>query len=278
MKVLILGHRGMLGSDLYNLFSLQHQVIGWDKEEVDVTNKAIITSQTLSLKPEIIINATGYTNVDGAEDNRAAAYRLNTEAVGNIASAAADVGAKLVHFSTEYVFSGEADGGYNEDSPTDPISIYGESKRDGESFITSYSQGYLVRTSWLYGKAPQRGKPRGANFIDTILTAAQNGEVVKVVDDQFGKLTATKDLAAAVLRLITGNYQPGIYHLVNEGVASWYQVAEAVWKFKKVSAPLIPISSAEYLMKARRPKHAVLNNNKFPGLRPWTEALAEYLS
>jgi dTDP-4-dehydrorhamnose reductase len=216
--------------------------------------------------------------VDGAEDDKINAFKLNSEAVKNIVEAAKNINAKIFHFSTEYVFDGKNNNGYSEDSEVNPINVYGQSKADGEKYVLKYVQGYLIRTSWLYGYAPQRGKPRGMNFIDTMIKLSQEKTEVKVVNDQFGKPTYTKDLAQAVLELWRGNYDPGIYHLVNEGVCSWYDLAQMAFEIKAIKTTLFPISSSEYPVKAIRPKYSVLQNNNFPKLRTWQEALKEYLS
>lgn len=276
MGALILGCRGMLGSDLVAAFGAG-EVTAWDREEVDITDKEKLMAEVKKVKPDIIINATGYTDVDGAEDNRDLAFKINAEAVGYIVEAAKGVNARLVHFSTEYVFDGTQTGGYDERAEPHPLNVYGESKMAGEWLVTAYELGYLVRSSWLFGHTPQRGKPRGLNFIDTVLKLAHEQAEVRVVNDQFGKLTSTKDLSHAVVRLLGGEYQPGIYHLVNEGVATWYDVAQEVFKLKGIATPLRAIPSSDYPTKAKRPSHAVLINTKFPQLRPWQEALRDYL-
>lgn len=277
-KVLILGAGGMLGTDLAYIFINKTQSILWDKDELDVTNKEQVLAKIFDLKPDIIINATGYTNVDGAENNKDLAFKLNSEAVSYITDAASKINAKLAHFSTEYVFDGTDKNGYQENYSANPLNVYGQSKAAGEKYIIEYRLGYLVRTSWLYGRAPQIGKPRGANFIDTMIKLSTEKEEIKVVNDQFGKLTNTRDLASSVYELTMGDFQPGIYHLVNEGVTSWYEVAQEVFKIKNIQTPLIPQSSVEYPTKAKRPAYAVLLNTKFPQLRPWQAALCDYLT
>lgn len=278
MGILILGCRGMLGSDLAAAFGSTGELTLWDKAELDVTNAQEVLGRVGKLAPEVIINATGYTDVDGAEENRAAAFALNDEAVKNLAQAAASCGAKLVHFSTEYVFDGANKAGYDEAAQPNPLSVYGESKAAGERHVLAYARGYLVRTSWLYGHTPQRGKPRGRNFVDTVLKLVAEKPEVRVVADQYGKPTATKDLAHAVVRLVGSGLPAGVYHLVNEGVASWYDMAKEAFRLKGITTPLVPISSAEYPTKALRPAHAVLLNIKFPPLRTWQEALRDYLA
>lgn len=277
-KILILGCNGMLGSDLASSFHESHEVVLWDKEELDITNRNDVANKISLLKPGLIVNATGYTNVDGAEDDQAAAFKLNDEAVSYLVAAANDCGAKFVHFSTEYVFDGKSESGYNELVVPRPLNIYGESKAAGELHVINYERGYLVRTSWLYGRAPQKGKPRGMNFIDTILKFAAEQPEVRVVNDQFGKLTATRDLANAVVQLTSSDLSPGIYHLVNEGEVSWYEVAREVFRLKGITVPLLPVSSDEFPTKARRPQRAVLLNTKSPKLRPWQQALRDYLN
>lgn len=277
-KVLILGARGMLGTDLAKQFANAGGLFLWDKEEMDVTREPEVKEKITHLAPQVIINAAGFTDVDGAEENRELAFRINGEAVKYLVEAASGVGAKLVHFSTEYVFLGEDNGGYAEDAVPQPLNVYGESKLAGEKYMVGYTKGYLVRTSWLYGHAPQVGKPRGLNFVDTIIKLANERPKIKVVNDQFGKLTNTQDLAAAVKELVSRNYAPGIYHLVNEGVATWYAVAKRIFEIKNITTKLAPISSQEFPTRAKRPCHAVLLNTKFPKLRPWVEALKDYLS
>jgi dTDP-4-dehydrorhamnose reductase len=278
LKILILGASGMLGTDLGHEFESKCELFLWDKEELDVTNKEQVLAKIFDLKPNIIINATGYTDVDGAEDNKDLAFKLNGEAVGYLTDAAQSIGAKLIHFSTEYVFDGTDKNGYKENYSVNPLNVYGQSKAVGEKYVLEYNLGYLIRTSWLYGHAPQVGKPRGANFVDTMIKLSDEKSEIKVVDDQFGKLTNTRDLASAVYELVAGDFQPGIYHLVNEGVATWYNIAQEVFKIKNIKTPLISISSSEYPAKAKRPQYAVLFNTKFPQLRPWQEALREYLN
>lgn len=267
----------MLGTDLCKAFS-STDLIALDREDLDVTDNNEVLEKINSVKPELIINATGYTNVDGAETDKAAAFLLNGEAVKNLVEAAQSIGAKIIHFSTEYVFDGANQVGYSEEAQINPINIYGESKAVGEKYVLEYVRGFLIRTSWLYGRSPQRGKPRGINFVDTMIKLAQEKSELKVVSDQFGKPTFTVDLARAVFNLIDEDYKPGIYHLVNEGVCSWFDFAKKILEIKKSSTPIHPISSAEYATSANRPKYSVLINTKYPLLRPWSEALQEYLS
>lgn len=277
-NILILGAHGMLGTDLVKVFDVQYNVTAWDKAELDITNEQEIISKIHNKDFDLIINASGYTDVEGAEDNAELAFLINNEAVKNLVEAAKSSQAKFVHFSTEYVFDGTNPYGYNEMAPGHPINVYGRSKLAGELHVLAYDYGYVVRTSWLYGHNPQVGKPRGLNFIDTMLSLAAKGSEIKVVSDQFGKLTYTKDLAAAVLNLIKSDKPAGIYHLVNENKTSWYDVAKEIFTIKNIDIKLAAISSSEYPAKAKRPLNAVLLNTKFNKLRPWSEALKDYLN
>lgn len=277
-NVLILGSHGMLGTDLVEVFDASYNVTAWDKEELDITNIEEIKSKLSERHFDLIINATGYTDVDGAEDNSAAAFAINSEAVGNLVAAAKTTQCIFLHFSTEYVFDGINPYGYSETAAARPINTYGRSKLAGERHVVEYERGYVVRSSWLYGHSPQVGKPRGLNFIDTMLSLAAQGSAIKVVSDQYGKLTYTKDLAQAVLELVGSNRPAGIYHLINEGKTSWYDVAKTVFDLKKIQANLVPITSSEYPAKSNRPLNAVLLNTKFTKLREWPEALKDYLN
>ncbi|MFZ5391556.1 MAG: dTDP-4-dehydrorhamnose reductase [Patescibacteria group bacterium] len=278
-KILLLGALGMLGSDLASQFKDLPGLVSWDKEEIDVTNRTEVLAKIIKLNPKIIINSTGYTDVQGAETNRSAADNLNDLAVGYLTEAAAKLEALLIHFSTEYVFDGLTEGlGYDETATINPLNYYGLSKARGEKHVLNYTKGFLIRTSWLYGKKQQRGKPRGLNFIETILQKAASGQPVEVVNDQFGKPTYTADLARAVYKLLSNSYQPGIYHLVNEQSTSWYELAREVGRLKGLKNILRPISSKDYTDTVRRPTKAILLNTKFPLLRPWQEAIKDYLN
>lgn len=275
-RVLILGARGMLGADLASVFSGE-EVTAWDKEEVDVTVAGAVREGIVDLSPDVVVNVTGYTDVEGAEENCESAFAVNDQGVANIAVAAEAAGAPLIHISTEMVFDGKKEGGYDENSEIDPINVYGRSKAAGERHVLAYPLGYVVRSSWLFGTTLQRGKPRGKNFVETVLERARAGEELTVVSDQFGKPTSTTDLSHAIYQLVLGSYAPGVYHLVNEGVASWYDVAVEVLKLSGTKSVVTPISAKSYKSKAGRPRAAILLNTKFPKLRSWQESLSSYL-
>lgn len=277
-RILILGAQGMLGHDLAKVFT-EYEPFLWDKEELDITDEAMVFEKINSLKPTIIINAAAYTNVDGAEIEPELAFAINSQSIAYLTKVCKFIGAKLVHISTEYVFSGDNPSGYNEDDKTGPINIYGKSKVEGENILFSSGvEYYLVRTSWLYGKALQKGKPRGKNFIDTILEKVELGEEIKVVNDQLGHPTYTFDLSQGIKTLLWENYPTGIYHLVNEGVTSWFDLAKYALQLRALDAKIKPCLSSDFASVAKRPKYSILNNNKFPKLRSWQLAIDEYLN
>ncbi len=276
-KILILGSSGMLGHDLAAAFADQKPVL-WDANDLDITNERQVNLKLKELKPTLAINAAAYTDVDGAETNKDLAMKVNGEAVGHLASACGQIGAILVHFSSEYVYSGLKQDGYTEADIPDPINTYGRSKALGEDQLKKKCEMYyLIRSSWLYGKSPQVGKPRGLNFVETMLKLAGDGKQIKVVNDQFGKPTYTKDLALAAKKLVDSQSPCGTYHLVNETACSWYDFAKMIFELKNLEVDLRAISSDEYPVKTPRPQYAILHNTKTEQLRNWEEALAEYL-
>ena len=258
-KVLILGANGMLGRDLATVFP-GARLCG--HKDLDITDEAAVRAYILELKPDLVINAAAYTNVDGCEDEPKTAFAVNGDAPGYIAAACREAGARLVHYSTDYVFDGSKKE-YVESDETNPINVYGASKLRGEQKIARCMDDYrIIRTSWLFGR-------HGKNFVDTILDLSQRMEEVRVVDDQVGRPTYTRDLAQKTAELV--GCPPGIYHVTNDGVCSWYEFARAFID------NAVPCSSAEFPRRAKRPAYSVLVNTKTPPLRHWREALADYL-
>ncbi|MDD2807048.1 MAG: dTDP-4-dehydrorhamnose reductase [Patescibacteria group bacterium] len=276
-KILILGASGMLGHDLTKAFS-GREVFAWDMSALDITDGTAVERKITTLKPTIVINAAAYTDVDGAEKNEALASKINGEAVGYLAAVCQKIGALLVHYSTEYVFDGQNNDGYDETSLVSPINAYGRSKAKGEALLQQYGEMfYLIRSSWLYGKAPQVGKPRGLNFVETMLKLAQEIKEIDVVSDQFGKPTYAADLAVATRQLVDSAKPCGIYHITNDGACSWYDFAKKIFEIKGIDVKVNPIKTEDYPFKTPRPKFAVLQNTKLEPLRSWEEALKEYL-
>ncbi len=283
----------MLGSDLLAKLWLDHEVIGMDREEINIVSAQECKKAIEETAPDIVINAAAYTNVDGCETAREECFAVNAEAVKNIAEACRAQKIKIIHFSTDYVFNGKATKPYVETDPCDPISVYGESKLAGEKYLQSLSDNFiLIRTSWLYGV-------KGKNFVQAILEKAKAKKYIsdtmeksgakaigpstlEVVDDQLGSPTCAKDLAAAVALLIEKN-ATGIFHVTNRGTCSWYQFALRILKeagFDDVKVK--PIKSSKLKRPAKRPAYSVMSMKKFiettgKAMQPWQIALQEYL-
>jgi dTDP-4-dehydrorhamnose reductase len=258
-KVMILGSSGMLGSDLCEVFP---DAICFSHKDLDVTNRQLVIDVIRENDPDIVINAAAYTKVDQAEDEQELSFAVNGYAPGYIAEACSLIGAKLIHFSTDYVFDGTKQE-YTESDKTNPINTYGRSKLLGEQEIAKHTDNYIIiRTSWLFGK-------HGKNFVDTMLKLSPQMETVKVVSDQFGKPTNTADLARKTADLIES--APGIYHITNDGTCSWYEFASAAIN------NTTPCTTKEYPTKAKRPKFSILTNTKTTPMRHWKEALNDYI-
>jgi dTDP-4-dehydrorhamnose reductase len=258
-KTILFGAYGMLGHALQEVFPHAHF---FGHRNVDITDEDAIKKLMKRERPAIVINAAAYTDVDGCEDNRVNAFAVNGTGPGYIAQACAEVGAILVHFSTDYIFDGTMTE-YREDDRPNPINIYGESKLLGEVSVAKNLENYrIIRTSWLYGS-------HGKNFVDTILTLSHQVPLVRVVNDQVGKPTYTVDLANKVPLIVSCD--PGIYHITNEGQCSWYEFASAF------IPNATPCSTEEFPRKAKRPAYSVLANTKTPPLRHWKEAVQEYI-
>lgn len=258
VKTMILGAYGMLGHDLQRVFP-EAECFG---KELDITEKESVIKTITASKPNVVINTAGYTDVDGCEDNVDHALSVNGEALAHIADACFEISAKLVHFSTDYVFDGGKQE-YRESDTTNPINVYGRSKLLGEQNIMEHMEDYrIIRTSWLFGR-------HGKNFVDAMLGLSGQMDTVKVVNDQFGKPTYTVELAQKTAEII--DMEPGIYHITNEGVCSWYEFASAI------IPNAVPCSSEEFIRKAKRPKYSVIVNTKTKSLRHWKDALNDYL-
>ena len=259
IKTLIIGASGMLGSDLCKVFP---DAVKLTHHDLDITDREQVIESILKIKPDVVINAAAYTNVDGCEDNKELALQVNGYGPGYIAEACARAGAKLVHFSTDYVFNGSKKEYVESDIP-DPINVYGDSKLLGEKKIIENMDDYrIVRISWLFGI-------HGKNFVETMLKLSGEMDTVKVVNDQFGKPTYTMDLASKVKEII--ELEPGIYHITNDGICSWYEFASSIID------NVTPCTSEEFPRKAKRPKYSILVNTKTESMRHWREALKTYL-
>src|SRR5450759_2610804 len=276
MKILLLGHKGMLGTDLLTQMRLHHEIVGMDKEEIDITSADECAKAIGKTAPQIVINAAGYTNVDGCETAKEECFAVNAEALKNIAVACHRKNIRIIHFSTDYVFNGTGSAPYKEDDNCDPINTYGASKLAGERYLQTLAQNYIIiRTAWLYGV-------NGKNFVRTILEKAKTTPRLTVVDDQLGSPTHTKDLAAAGDLLIEKNAH-GIFHVTNRGSCSWYQFAVKILQEAGIDdVEVSPIKSDQLVRPAKRPAYSVMSMQKFiqitgKATQPWQLGLQDYL-
>ena len=279
MRIAILGANGQLGRDLQTTLAA-HQILPLTRENFDVTHHASTREHLSDLKPDVIINTTAYHRVDDCETQPDLAYAVNVMAVLNLVRIANDLGATIMHFSTDYVFDGKSHTPYTESSEPFPLSVYANSKLSGEYLVRTEARKYFViRTCGLYGRSGSRG--RGGNFVETMLSKAKSGASIQVVRDQVLTPTSSADLARQVA-VILGTQHYGLFHMTNEGACSWYDFAAAVFDIAGVSADLSPTTLDFYKAPARRPRYSVLENARLKALRlnlmlPWRDALSEYL-
>jgi len=291
----LLGKSGLLGScflkqlacdEDFELFALGHS-------DLDLTDGPAVSEVFRRISPDFVINCSAYTAVDMAETERNLAFAVNAEAVKQLAIFCARENARLIHFSTEYVFDGESEVGYSEDAGYAPINVYGESKMAGEEFISAnMSDYYIIRTSWLYGE-------NGRNFVDTMIGLLESRTELSVVDDQVGAPTYAMDLCRGVIDQFLGPWikflprnhehklgemghrsealEFGIYHLTNSGQVSRYQWVEEIKRLMGAETKLLATSSDAFPTPARRPRCSILLNTKCESLRPWSEALKAYI-
>lgn len=277
MKVLLTGGRGQLGLELSRQFKEygdQYDVISTDYDVLDITDLEKVKAYLGEHKPEVVINCAAHTAVDLAEADIENAYKINALGPKHLAIVCNEIGAKLVQVSTDYVFDGENPAPRREDDKTNPQSIYGTSKLDGESHVKTFcKRHFIVRTAWLYGE--------GNNFVRTMLKLAKTNPELSVVGDQFGSPTYTKDLAKAIIDLIQTEYY-GTYHGTCEEECSWYDFACEIFRIMNNPIKVNKVTSEQFVRPAKRPKYSVLDNFnlKLYGLnsfRTWQEALADYL-
>jgi dTDP-4-dehydrorhamnose reductase len=282
MRVLVTGARGMLGQDIVKIFlSSGHEVIATDRQELDITDAASVEKFVSTVRPELIINTAAYNLVEKVENPSIypLAFSINATGPENLALAAKAIGAKFVHYSSDYVFAGDQPQGYTEEALPNPISKYGETKAAGEAAVRDVGGNYyLCRLSKIFG-APGVSDGSKESFVALMLRLAKEKPELKIVDEEVGTPTYTKDIAAATLQLITKNYPAGIYHLVNSGGGvTWYGFAREIFDLANSRTPFRPVPSSEFPKGYRSPKFAELLNTKFPALRPRIEALRDFLS
>ncbi len=281
MKILITGAQGMLGQDLVKVFeSAGHNVIAASRKDLDITDRDVINRYVKDLKPEVIINAAAYNAVDDIEEDEhfEKAMKINGEGPGNLAQAAGWIGATFVHFSTDYVFDGKGEKYYEEDDKTNPISRYGESKLKGEQLAQGADgKVYICRVSKIFGNQGS-GDSAKENVVELMLRLNKELDDLKIVDEEYGCPTYSPDIAKATLNLIEGDYEPGIYHMINEGEpVTVYGFAKEIFEMRGITENFRPVPRSEFPRAADCPDYAPLKNTKLPKLRDRSEALKEFL-
>ena len=279
MRALVAGSAGQLGREL--LVALGDEA-AWsgDRDEIDVTDGAAVAALVDRVHPDVVFNATAWNRVDAAETEPAAAFAVNAAAPHFLARSALGVGARLVHFSTDYVFDGTADRPYTEDDQPRPLGAYGASKLAGERLVAAAGGDHLiVRTSGLLGRGGSEQK--GGSFVERIVERARAGEPLRVVADQVFAPTCAADLAQATIALVRASAR-GLFHVANDGSCSWHELACAALSLAGVTAAVEPLALADLGLTAPRPRYSVLACGRYralglPPLRHWRDALPDCL-
>jgi dTDP-4-dehydrorhamnose reductase len=281
-RIVVIGATGQLGSDLVRTFNGPGQLTPLSTRDVDIRDAAATRTILEALRPAWVLNTAAYNLVDRAEDDGRSAFALNAEAVGGLADICQSLGARLVHFSTDYVFDGAKRTPYLETDPPRPLSVYGESKLAGERLALGRCERAVVfRVCGLFGLAGALGKGKG-NFVETMLRLAREGRALRVVSDQVLCPSYTLDLARKVWAVLPKATHP-VYHLTNAGQTSWYEFARRSLELAGVAADLTPVTAVEYGARARRPPYSVLAHANLAALgeddlRPWNDALVAYVA
>lgn len=279
-KILITGSNGQLGKELKRLENSfpQFDFIFLSREDLPIHHFELVRNFFKGYQPQYLINCAAYTAVDRAESERELAFQVNGESVGVLAAVCKEYGTKLIHISTDYVFDGTATIPYKEESLTNPQSVYGASKLEGEKEALRFNpDSIIIRTSWVYSEF-------GKNFVKTMLKLMSEREELNVVSDQFGSPTYAADLAEAILQIISsGQWHPGIYHYSNEGIISWYEFAVAVKELSGNICKVNPIPTSQYPTPAKRPAYSVLDKTKIQSafsvrIKDWKASLETCLS
>ena len=267
MRLLVTGANGMLGQRVVREAEARgHEVRGTDLPEVDLTDPAAVDAFLRDAAPDVVVNCAAYTDVDAAEADEALATRVNGDAAGNVARAAAYV----VHVSTDYVFAGDASAPYTESATPDPRTAYGRSKLAGERAVQAAgAQHAIVRTAWLYGAG-------GKNFVDTILRLGADRDELKVVDDQVGSPTWTGHLAPALVDLAEAR-AAGIHHATGDGQCTWFELAREALRAAGVDTTVAPCTTDEFPRPAPRPAYSVLRSERGVQLPDWRAGLEGHL-
>jgi dTDP-4-dehydrorhamnose reductase len=276
MRVLVTGSDGLIGTNILPFLRERFQVIPVLEKDWDITDAQRGAEVMGREKPDVLINLAAITDVDGCEEDPESAFRVNGEAPATLAVLCTRFAARLVHFSTDYVFDGTKDSPYTEEDPTNPLSVYGKSKLLGEKNVQGFCpSATIIRTEWIYGRG-------GENFITKVLKIARETGRAEVVDDQWGAPTYARDLGPPLAALVERN-RTGIYHVTNGGSCTWHGFATKVFSLLGLNVTCSRTSSDRLKRKARRPSMSVLDCSKLQAhttlqMRGWETALEEYVA
>lgn len=281
MKILLIGATGQLGGDILRNKG-GHDIIAPDRSTLDLARPAQMAEYIRALRPAMVINCAAFHNVPLCEEEPERAFRINCAAVRDLAEVCREIGAWLVTFSSDYVFGGEKRTPYHEDDRPAPLQVYGITRLAGEhaALATAPERAVVIRTCGLYGRSGAKSK--GGNFVDGRVTDARAGKRIEMASEQVLAPTSTDDLSRAVLSLIAHpRLSSGIYHLVNEGECSWYEFTREIVRVIGTSTEVLPVDRGGRTGNMRRPLYSALANTRARALgitlRPWREALADYL-
>ena len=281
MRILLIGATGQLGGDLLRN-NPGHEIVAPGRDQLDLARPQEAARSILETRPDTVINCAAFHNVPRCEEEPAQAFLINCVAVRDLAAACAEQGARLITFSSDYVFGGERTVPWREDDRPSPLQVYGITRLAGEhaALATAPEQAVVIRTCGLYGRSGARSK--GGNFVDGRVADARAGKRIEMACEQIIAPTSTDDLSRAVFALIAQPaLQPGIYHLVNEGACSWYEFTREIVRLIGASVEVVPVDRGGRTGLMRRPLYSVLENTRARALgvvlRPWREALEGYL-
>lgn len=279
MRVVVTGARGLLGAAVAREFAADHEVISLDRHQLDITDERAAASMMALERPDVVVNCAAYNNVDAAEDDPALALRVNALGVLTLSRGAAAAGARLVHFSSDFVFDGETDHPYSEDDRANPRGAYAASKLLGDWFALEAPGSYVLRVESLFGPPVPGGARRGS--LGTIVDRIREEAEVPVFVDRTVSPSYTPDIARAVRSLLDLQAPPGLYHCVNTGMASWAQIAERAAALIGVPLRMRPLTLETASLRARRPRYCALSNAKLAAagvpMQTWEAALAAFL-
>jgi dTDP-4-dehydrorhamnose reductase len=275
MRVVVTGAAGQLGQVVVALFNARHDVVALTRSDVDLTNHDAVVGSIGAARPDVVINCSAYNAVDQAEDDASTALAVNAHAVRSLARAANEAGATLVHYSTDFVFDGTATQPYVEDDLPAPRSVYGQSKLLGEFFARDVPRHYVLRVESLFGG------PRPKSSIDRIIEALGSDREARVFIDRVVSPSFVDDVATATEGLLAADAAPGLYHCVNTGTATWYDVGAYIAEVMHCTPRLAGVRVADVPMRAPRPQYCALSNEKLARagveMPTWQDAISRYV-